>query len=55
MLVAVAVFSVMDALLKLLAAHYPPMQVAFLRGVTSHAVRAAAGAAARARSRGCAS
>jgi drug/metabolite transporter (DMT)-like permease len=31
----VAVFSVMDALLKLLAAHYAPMQVAFLRGVTS--------------------
>jgi len=35
MLLAVAVFSVMDALLKLLAAHYAPMQVAFLRGVTS--------------------
>jgi drug/metabolite transporter (DMT)-like permease len=35
MLFAVAVFSVMDALLKLLAAHYAPMQVAFLRGVTS--------------------
>lgn len=35
MLFAVAVFSVMDALLKLLAAHYQPLQVAFLRGVTS--------------------
>jgi drug/metabolite transporter (DMT)-like permease len=35
MLFAVAVFSVMDALLKLLAAHYEPLQVAFLRGVTS--------------------
>ena len=35
MLIAVAVFSVMDAQLKLLAGHYGPMQVAFLRGVTS--------------------
>ena len=35
MLLAVAVFAVMDALLKLLAAHYAPMQVAFLRGITS--------------------
>jgi drug/metabolite transporter (DMT)-like permease len=35
MLLAVAVFAVMDALLKLLAAHYAPMQVAFLRGVTA--------------------
>jgi drug/metabolite transporter (DMT)-like permease len=35
MLLAVAVFSVMDALLKVLAGHYEPMQVAFLRGVTS--------------------
>lgn len=35
MLLAVAVFSVMDALLKVLAGHYAPMQVAFLRGVTS--------------------
>jgi drug/metabolite transporter (DMT)-like permease len=35
MLVAVAVFSVMDALLKTLAGHYAPIQVAFLRGVTS--------------------
>jgi drug/metabolite transporter (DMT)-like permease len=35
MLFAVAVFSVMDALLKLLAAHYEPLQVAYLRGVTS--------------------
>jgi drug/metabolite transporter (DMT)-like permease len=35
MLVAVACFAVMDAQLKLLAAHYGPMQVAFLRGVAS--------------------
>ncbi len=35
MLLSVAVFSVMDALLKVLAGHYAPMQVAFLRGVTS--------------------
>ncbi len=35
MLVAVAVFSGMDAQLKLLAAHYGPMQVAFIRGLTS--------------------
>jgi drug/metabolite transporter (DMT)-like permease len=35
MITAVAVFSFMDALLKLLAAHYPPMQVAALRGATS--------------------
>jgi len=35
MLAAVAVFSFMDAILKLLSAHYPPMQVAALRGVTS--------------------
>jgi len=35
MLLAVAVFSVMDALLKVLAEHYSPMQVAFLRGITS--------------------
>ncbi len=35
MLVSVAVFAVMDALLKVLAEHYAPMQVAFLRGVTS--------------------
>ena len=35
MLAAVAVFSAMDGLLKLLVAHYPPMQVAVLRGVTS--------------------
>jgi drug/metabolite transporter (DMT)-like permease len=35
MIAAVAVFSFMDALLKLLAAHYPPMQVAALRGATS--------------------
>ncbi len=31
MLLAVALFSVMDAQLKLLAAHYGPMQVSFLR------------------------
>jgi drug/metabolite transporter (DMT)-like permease len=35
MIAAVAVFSFMDALLKLLAAYYPPMQVAALRGATS--------------------
>jgi drug/metabolite transporter (DMT)-like permease len=35
MLAAVAFFAVMDAQLKLLAGHYGPMQVAFLRGVTS--------------------
>jgi drug/metabolite transporter (DMT)-like permease len=35
MIAAVAVFSFMDALLKLLVAHYPPMQVAALRGATS--------------------
>lgn len=35
MLLAVAVFSGMDAQLKLLAEHYGPMQVAFMRGVAS--------------------
>lgn len=35
MIAAVAAFSFMDALLKLLAARYPPMQVAALRGATS--------------------
>jgi drug/metabolite transporter (DMT)-like permease len=35
MIAAVAVFSGMDALLKLLSAHYPPMQVAVLRGAAS--------------------
>jgi drug/metabolite transporter (DMT)-like permease len=35
MLLAVALFSVMDAQLKLLAGHYSPMQVSFLRGATS--------------------
>lgn len=35
MLVAIAFFAVMDAQLKLLAGHYGPMQVAFLRGVAS--------------------
>lgn len=35
MIVAVAVFAVMDALLKHLASSYPPMQVAFLRAASS--------------------
>lgn len=35
MLAAVAIFSFMDAVLKMLAARYPPMQVAALRGATS--------------------
>lgn len=35
MLVAVVFFAVMDAQLKLLAGHYGPMQVAFLRGIAS--------------------
>jgi drug/metabolite transporter (DMT)-like permease len=35
MLLAVGLFSMMDAQLKLLAGHYGPMQVSFLRGVTS--------------------
>jgi len=35
MLLAVATFSVMDASMKILAPHYPPMQVAALRGLTS--------------------
>ena len=35
MLLAVALFSMMDAQMKLLAAHYGPMQVSFLRGATS--------------------
>jgi len=35
MIAAVAVFSGMDALLKLLSAHYPPMEVAVLRGAAS--------------------
>ncbi len=35
MLLAVGLFSVMDAQLKLLAAHYPPLQVSFLRGIMS--------------------
>ncbi|HEY0766445.1 MAG TPA: DMT family transporter [Steroidobacteraceae bacterium] len=35
MIAAVAAFSGMDALLKLLAAHYPPMEVAVLRGAAS--------------------
>lgn len=35
MLAAVAAFAVMDAMLKLLAPHYAPMQVAALRGLSS--------------------
>ena len=35
MIAAVAVFSFMDAILKFLSMHYPPMQVAALRGATS--------------------
>jgi drug/metabolite transporter (DMT)-like permease len=35
MLLAVALFSVMDAQLKLLAGHYAPLQVSCLRGLTS--------------------
>ena len=35
MLVAVAMFALMDAGLKLLSAHYPPFQVAALRGAAS--------------------
>ena len=35
MVTAVALFSLMDAQLKLLAAHYAPLQVAFLRGLLS--------------------
>ena len=35
MLLAVALFAGMDCLLKMLSAHYPPMQVAALRGMAS--------------------
>jgi drug/metabolite transporter (DMT)-like permease len=35
MLVAVAAFSGMDSVLKLFAAHYPPAEIAFLRGLAS--------------------
>lgn len=35
MLIAMAMFSLMDAVMKLLTATYPPMQVAALRGLTS--------------------
>jgi drug/metabolite transporter (DMT)-like permease len=35
MVIAVALFSAMDAQLKLLAAHYAPLQVGFLRGAMS--------------------
>jgi drug/metabolite transporter (DMT)-like permease len=35
MLMAVAAFAGMDSLLKLFSAHYPPLEVAFLRGLAS--------------------
>jgi len=35
MLVAVAAFAGMDSMLKLFSAHYPPLEVAFLRGCAS--------------------
>jgi hypothetical protein len=35
MFIAVAAFSFMDALLKLFAAHYPPVQVTAIRGAAS--------------------
>ena len=35
MIVAVGVFAIMDALMKHLTASYPPMQIAFLRAVSS--------------------
>ena len=35
MIAAVAAFSFMDALMKMFAAYYPPMQVAVLRGAAS--------------------
>lgn len=35
MLVAVALFSLMDAGLKQLTTHYPPFQIAALRGAAS--------------------
>lgn len=35
MLFAVAMFAALDAALKVLAAHYPPMQVAAVRGLSS--------------------
>ena len=35
MLLAVAAFCLMDASMKMLAPHYPPMQVTALRGMTS--------------------
>jgi drug/metabolite transporter (DMT)-like permease len=35
MLVAVAMFSLMDTAMKLLSAHYPPMQVTALRALSS--------------------
>jgi hypothetical protein len=35
MLAAVLMFALMDAGLKLLSSHYPPLQVAALRGLSS--------------------
>ena len=35
MLLAVMFFSLMDAVLKTLSAHYPPLQMACLRGLTA--------------------
>lgn len=35
MLAAVATFAFMDAVMKALSAHYPPLQVSFLRGATA--------------------
>jgi drug/metabolite transporter (DMT)-like permease len=35
MLVAVVLFALMDSVMKLLAAHYPPLQIAALRGLSS--------------------
>ncbi len=35
MLCAVSLFSVMDAMMKLLVEHYPPMQVTALRGLAA--------------------
>src|SRR5215475_11393611 len=35
MLMAVAAFAGMDSMLKLFSEHYPPMEIAFLRGLAS--------------------
>src|SRR5690348_16937389 len=35
MLIAVAMFALMDSALKMLSAHYPPFQVAAIRGFAS--------------------